>query len=65
MSKGAKIAIIFGIIGILIVAGIVGVISLINKEKTSITASQFKTTMERKGIYSIRCKFTIFTIQLC
>ena len=49
MSKGAKIAIIFGIIGILIVV----VISLVNKEKTSIAASQFKTTMERKRIYSI------------
>lgn len=53
MSKGAKIAIIFGIIGILIIAGIVGVISLVNKGKTSITASQFKTVMERKRIYSI------------
>ena len=53
MSKGAKIAIILGIIGILIIAGIVYVISLVNKEKTSITASQFKTVMDRKRIYYI------------
>ena len=53
MSKGAKIAIIvIGIIAIISVIAIVsvfGIISLVNQEKTPITANQFVTKMEEKS----------------
>ena len=54
MKKQTKIILIIVgvIVALLLIATIVLVVSLVNKEVTPITAEEFKTQMEKKRIYS-------------
>ena len=63
MKKSTKIVIIVVVAVLifmaLVVGGIIGLISLLNKEKDSITADQFKEIMEQKSYEIVDAKYQV------
>lgn len=57
MSKTGKVFMVLGIILLVAIIGVVILVMSVNKEKTSITAENFKSIMENKGYTVLDAKY--------